>query len=290
MTERFCSNCGQPVSNDAPFCGSCGHEVGGTSAHSPSVESRATSRRKRPLIIGVLVALVLLAGGGGYFYLQSSTVTGRELMQQINDAGLGCSTPKTVSKDNIDSLGIGIRPDEVLMCALNQGDSQTTQAAAFMFGASDEKQKWLTAANGIFFCPDRADVLITGDRWVVGVFGEDGDPTYELGLVPSLETAVEGTLQCSSNVDSQRNAQAEAESVLKNAATAMESYAVSSNGVYTSDVSLLAAEGLTIPPSVDLIAYAEEDGFGYCMEATAADGSVWSYRSDTGVPEPGPCF
>ena len=83
---------------------------------------------------------------------------------------------------------------------------------------------------------------------------------------------------------------AQVESTLKNAATAQESYAtVSKNQEYTESMSDLEAEGLQVPPNVQLTIVTGRD-HQYCMEATSQElGGTMHYSSTEGRPRPGPC-
>lgn len=119
------------------------------------------------------------------------------------------------------------------------------------------------------------------------------------GLLIAAAIAVTGggdgdgtAASCERGVDLQRcdEAQAEVQSALKNAATAEESYAVSNQGRYTDHVSDLEAEGLQLPPRVEVtIALARRDD--YCLEATYG-GLVGAmhYSSTEGTPLPGRCL
>ena len=85
----------------------------------------------------------------------------------------------------------------------------------------------------------------------------------------------------------------ELESVLKNAATAEESYAVGNKGRYTEDVSELKKEDLMIPDGIELTI--KVSGRQYCIEALSVEtgavevAATLHYSSRTGRPEPGPC-
>ena len=82
---------------------------------------------------------------------------------------------------------------------------------------------------------------------------------------------------------------AELQSVLKNAATAEESYAVGNKGRYTRVLAELKAEGLQLPPGVELrVVGPVRDG--YCIEAQARGvRGTMHYSSTTGSPEEGTC-
>jgi type IV pilus assembly protein PilA len=86
------------------------------------------------------------------------------------------------------------------------------------------------------------------------------------------------------------------ESALKNAATAMESYATGNNGVYptTAQVALLEEEGFR--PVADVTVSIEESSTaGFCLNAVHAllradhESKTMSYDSDVGQPVPDGC-
>lgn len=83
---------------------------------------------------------------------------------------------------------------------------------------------------------------------------------------------------------------AQVESSLKNAATAQESYAtVSESHRYTDSISDLEAEGLQVPPNVQLTIMTG-GGLKYCMEATSQElGGTMHYSSTEGTTRSGPC-
>lgn len=82
---------------------------------------------------------------------------------------------------------------------------------------------------------------------------------------------------------------AQVESTLKNAATAQESYAVSNNGSYTNQVTDLEAQGLQVPPEIELAVFISP-AESYCIEALSEElGGVLHYSSTEGTPRPGPC-
>ncbi|MGH2807961.1 MAG: hypothetical protein ACRDKT_11885 [Actinomycetota bacterium] len=79
---------------------------------------------------------------------------------------------------------------------------------------------------------------------------------------------------------------AEIESALKNAATAEESY-LTTHSRYTERIEDLQAEGLLVPPNIQILVQAR-GGRGYCIMAGTAQ-VVLHYDSDTGAPAQGPC-
>ena len=82
---------------------------------------------------------------------------------------------------------------------------------------------------------------------------------------------------------------AQVESTLKNSAIAQESYATVNEGRYTDNISDLEAEGLQLPPNVQLTIVMAADQ-QYCMEATSQElGGTMHYSSTEGLPRPGPC-
>ena len=84
--------------------------------------------------------------------------------------------------------------------------------------------------------------------------------------------------------------ESQVDAALKNAAIAEESYRTH-NPSYTPNVDDLVAEGLPLPPAIDLdIRDAQIDR--YCIEAKHQDlpNEVWSYDSTVGQPRAGPCF
>ena len=86
----------------------------------------------------------------------------------------------------------------------------------------------------------------------------------------------------------QKAADSAAKSDLKNAATAQEAYAVDNSGSYTASVAGLEAAGFRKSadvgdPVINLLA----DNAGYCMTATASNGSeTWVYDSTKGGLQP----
>lgn len=77
------------------------------------------------------------------------------------------------------------------------------------------------------------------------------------------------------------------ESVVKNAATAEESY-FTSNLAYTDSVEDLEGEGLDVPEGIAVeITLSGQDG--YCVQASDDSGSVFRYDSSVGRPEQGEC-
>jgi len=83
----------------------------------------------------------------------------------------------------------------------------------------------------------------------------------------------------------------QAESALKNAATAQESY-LTTNGTYTTDETLLVAEGYKATEDVTLDVVSIDTGKAYCMSATHANlpaGQIYYYDSDEGRPSTTAC-
>ena len=135
-------------------------------------------------------------------------------------------------------------------------------------------------AGALFF---GVPLLIAGSLWLNRPAQEDD------GVEPRLdELAAECVAQdggfggCDERV-------ALAQSTLKNAATAEESYATTADGRYTRRIGDLEAEGLAMAPEVQLrvIGPVRE---GYCLEATVIGlrGRL-HYSSDEGTPARGPC-
>ncbi|CAN5708095.1 N/A [soil metagenome] len=88
---------------------------------------------------------------------------------------------------------------------------------------------------------------------------------------------------------------AQAQSAVKNMATAEESYATSNNGVYAETLAKLTAEGFKysstdVTPSV-ITPTTTTDEAGYCLKAVSAHDStiVWYYRSSVGAPQTAAC-
>lgn len=79
----------------------------------------------------------------------------------------------------------------------------------------------------------------------------------------------------------------ELHALLLNSATAQESF-LTSNAAYTTDVSALEAEGLSIPPGMS-IAVPEASATDYCLEATDVQGTTAFYSSDSGRTRVGSC-
>ncbi|MEA2435230.1 MAG: hypothetical protein QOG54_2687 [Actinomycetota bacterium] len=76
---------------------------------------------------------------------------------------------------------------------------------------------------------------------------------------------------------------------LKNAATAEESYATNGDG-YTTDESVLVAEGFKAESREVNFDIVSADDVGYCMEATHDRlRATWFYDSDMGLPKKGRC-
>ena len=77
------------------------------------------------------------------------------------------------------------------------------------------------------------------------------------------------------------------QSIVKNAATAQESY-FTSNTEYAESVEELEAEGLDVPEGITVdITLVGQDG--YCVQASDDSGSVFHYDSATGQAEQGEC-
>jgi len=83
---------------------------------------------------------------------------------------------------------------------------------------------------------------------------------------------------------------AEVETALKNAATAQESFATSSGGLYTAEVRELEEEGLQPTENVTIVVVHASE-LGYCIEGGHARlaNKMWHYSSDGGQPLPGIC-
>ena len=79
----------------------------------------------------------------------------------------------------------------------------------------------------------------------------------------------------------------EAHSALLNAATAQESF-LTVNAAYTTSVTDLEAEGLSLPPGHEL-SVVSADSTSYCMEVIDSSGTSTFYSSDTGRPTVGQC-
>jgi len=79
------------------------------------------------------------------------------------------------------------------------------------------------------------------------------------------------------------------DAALKNAATAEESFATSSGGLYTAEISELEEEGLQPTENVTIVVIEYSD-LGYCIEAAHARlTNVRHYSSDEGRPLQGAC-
>ena len=93
----------------------------------------------------------------------------------------------------------------------------------------------------------------------------------------------------------ERSWDSQAQSALKNAATAMESHATQFEGVYPTTVTQLEAQGYKGTAGVDLSINVAADGKSFCLGADhnklgASQPSVdWHYRSATGKPATGAC-
>lgn len=87
---------------------------------------------------------------------------------------------------------------------------------------------------------------------------------------------------------------AQQESALKNAATAMETFAAGNNGDYTgADIADLEAEGYNTS-AIAVVAVDAADGQSYCLESVhdLLDGDDWAtghYDSNEGEPLSGAC-
>ena len=83
---------------------------------------------------------------------------------------------------------------------------------------------------------------------------------------------------------------AQSESALKNAATALESYATANNGDYSgADLAALATEGYNDVAGVTLVLTTLTTS-AYCVDATHVQGiDPMFYSSDTGIPDVGSC-
>lgn len=93
----------------------------------------------------------------------------------------------------------------------------------------------------------------------------------------------------------ERAYEAQAETALKHAASAMESYATRSNGKYSGATiaTLRADEGLRIPAGVTMsLPQGYQSATSYCFEAIHAGlpASLWHYAQVTGAPQPGSCL
>ena len=90
----------------------------------------------------------------------------------------------------------------------------------------------------------------------------------------------------------ERSFESQAQSALKNAATAMESHATDNNGTYPSadaaGVTALGVQGYRATTGVVLTI--EATGNNYCLEANHDNLSVnWRYQSSVGSPVEGDC-
>lgn len=91
----------------------------------------------------------------------------------------------------------------------------------------------------------------------------------------------------------ERSFESQAQSALKNAATAMESHATANNGTYpvtdtTAPLEDLVAQGYRATSKVTLTIAA--GGASYCLEADHDDlGDDWRYQSSVGAPVKGSC-
>src|SRR5688572_28398443 len=91
--------------------------------------------------------------------------------------------------------------------------------------------------------------------------------------------------EVTTRVDAVHRAKDQVESMLKNAATAQESYATGHGGGYTTDVQDLVGQGLALDPEVTITIVSASE-LSYCIEGILTDGgSIYSYSSDTGTVE-----
>src|ERR687894_246935 len=84
----------------------------------------------------------------------------------------------------------------------------------------------------------------------------------------------------------ERSFESQAQSSLKNAATAMESYATDNNGVYPADTeeAFLADQGFKETALVDLNIVSSDTEGTYCLEANHDNlDTNWSYSASTGA-------
>jgi type IV pilus assembly protein PilA len=90
----------------------------------------------------------------------------------------------------------------------------------------------------------------------------------------------------------QRSFESQAQSALKNAATAMESHATDNNGDYpvATEEALLTAQGYRATDGV-AVTISSSDGSGtYCLQADHDSLTpMWRYASDVGNPVEGAC-
>jgi len=84
---------------------------------------------------------------------------------------------------------------------------------------------------------------------------------------------------------------AAAQSTLRNAAVAQESYATGNNGAYAANVPSLVAEGFVVSAATPVTVALQANTTTYCMTTahTANTGSVWALGSKSGAPALGTC-
>ena len=90
----------------------------------------------------------------------------------------------------------------------------------------------------------------------------------------------------------QRSFESQAQSALKNAATAMESHATDNNGDYPvlTEEALLTAQGYRATDGVTVTIDSSDTAGTYCLEADHASLTpMWGYASGTGNPVEGAC-
>ena len=78
MSEKFCTECRQPLPAGAKFCAGCGHPVGGASGPAAG----ANWRRDGLIVVGLIVVVL-----GGYWFMQEAPPPTPEATEFSNPAG-----------------------------------------------------------------------------------------------------------------------------------------------------------------------------------------------------------
>lgn len=246
----------------------------------------SAARRRRKLTAGVATLSLFVAIGG----IGMTSVLWNPADAPSRGTRIGAPGEQQGVRLHFDESSGECIGDQVAL--LNECKAELSRVLSALRNAATAQESFATTTTDASYTNRLSDLADQGFQEPADldmkVFGPSvGDAFY---CIEAFSKQLRGTLHFSSMVGSPEPGPcfAELESILKNAATAEESYATVRPGRYTDDLSKLEEEGLELREGIELTVTVGGDQ--YCIEAVSVDeDATLHYSSTTGRPKPGPC-